>query len=146
MARGPFGKFFQNFLRTVAVPCVAGAALALAMLAPGSIPTASARQSAQDAQTKERPRKATDAAPPAKSGEGAPATPDDAKAVRSDVPEKTQANRREGVGEAAESEIVYYNNFMTTYRLGPRRWNLGRRLRTRPLLKGRHHHSAQRED
>lgn len=97
----------------------AGAALALAMLAPGAIPTASARQSEQDVQTKERPRKATDAAPPAKTGEGAPATPDDAKAVRSDVPEKTQANRREGVGEADESEIVYYNNFMTTYRLGP---------------------------
>ena len=44
--------------------------------------------------------------------------PDDSNKVPSDVPEATQANRREQIAE--ESAVVpYYNNFFTTYRLGP---------------------------
>jgi protein involved in polysaccharide export with SLBB domain len=45
--------------------------------------------------------------------------PDDATRVRVGVPESVQANRREQMGEEEEAEIPYYNNFMTTYRLGP---------------------------
>ncbi|MFL6336860.1 MAG: polysaccharide biosynthesis/export family protein [Pyrinomonadaceae bacterium] len=45
--------------------------------------------------------------------------PDDKREVRQDVPEETLANRREGLDEDAQGEIPYYNNFLTTYRLGP---------------------------
>ena len=45
--------------------------------------------------------------------------PDDRTRVRQDVPESVLANRREQTSEEAEGEIPYYNNFMSTYRLGP---------------------------
>ncbi len=45
--------------------------------------------------------------------------PDDQTRVRRDVPESVLANRREQANEDAEGEIPYYNNFMSTYRLGP---------------------------
>lgn len=44
--------------------------------------------------------------------------PDDATKPPSDVPAEMQANRQEQISE--ESEVVpFYNNFFTTYRLGP---------------------------
>ena len=45
--------------------------------------------------------------------------PDDRSAVRGDVPEATAVNRRERVGEEEEALVPYYNNFLTSYRLGP---------------------------
>lgn len=45
--------------------------------------------------------------------------PDDKREVRGDVPEEVLANRREQMDEDAQSEIPYYNNFLTSYRLGP---------------------------
>ena len=45
--------------------------------------------------------------------------PDDKREVRTDVPEAVLANRREQMDEDAQGEIPYYNNFFTTYRLGP---------------------------
>ena len=45
--------------------------------------------------------------------------PDDQREVRADVPEEALANRRERVGEAEAEEIPSYNNFLTSYRLGP---------------------------
>ena len=45
--------------------------------------------------------------------------PDDKREVRSDVPEEALANRRERAGEAEAEEIPSYNNFLTSYRLGP---------------------------
>ncbi|MDT5159260.1 MAG: polysaccharide biosynthesis/export protein [Acidobacteriota bacterium] len=45
--------------------------------------------------------------------------PDDKSVVRPDVPEDVQANRRERMSEETDAEIPYYNNFLTTYRLGP---------------------------
>jgi polysaccharide export outer membrane protein len=45
--------------------------------------------------------------------------PDDTTAAREGVPESTIANRREGLNEDAEGAIPSYNNFLTTYRLGP---------------------------
>ncbi|HEY8225857.1 MAG TPA: polysaccharide biosynthesis/export family protein [Pyrinomonadaceae bacterium] len=44
--------------------------------------------------------------------------PDDTNKTPSDVPEATQANRREQMSEEA-AVVPYYNNFFTTYRLGP---------------------------
>jgi polysaccharide export outer membrane protein len=45
--------------------------------------------------------------------------PDDKSAVRADVPEEVLANRREQMSEEADAEIPYYNNFLSSYRLGP---------------------------
>jgi protein involved in polysaccharide export with SLBB domain len=46
--------------------------------------------------------------------------PDDPSApARSDVPAETQAARHEGVAEEEAGVVPYYNNFLSTYRLGP---------------------------
>jgi polysaccharide export outer membrane protein len=45
--------------------------------------------------------------------------PDDSSPARGDVPERVQANRREQLNEDADSEIPSYNNFMSSYKLGP---------------------------
>jgi polysaccharide biosynthesis/export protein len=44
---------------------------------------------------------------------------DDPSAVPSDVPAEVLANRQEQLGEEADSLVPYYNNFLTSYRLGP---------------------------
>ena len=58
------------------------------------------------------------AAPP-KGQAGERLEPDDRREARPDVPEEVQANRREQEDEDAQSEIPYYNNFLSSYRLGP---------------------------
>src|SRR5215208_6074000 len=45
--------------------------------------------------------------------------PDDKREVRTDVPEKALANRVEQMDEDAQAEIPYYNNFLSSYHLGP---------------------------
>jgi polysaccharide biosynthesis/export protein len=44
--------------------------------------------------------------------------PDDPNRAPSDVPEETQANRQEQMSEEA-AVVPFYNNFFSTYRLGP---------------------------
>lgn len=44
--------------------------------------------------------------------------PDDTNRAPSDVPQETQANRQEQMSEEA-AVVPYYNNFFSTYRLGP---------------------------
>src|SRR5258705_4757666 len=44
--------------------------------------------------------------------------PDDTRLRPSDVPQETEANRQEQLTEEA-AIVPYYNNFFTTYRLGP---------------------------
>jgi protein involved in polysaccharide export with SLBB domain len=44
--------------------------------------------------------------------------PDDTKKAPADVPEEMQANRQEQMSEEA-AVVPYYNNFFSTYRLGP---------------------------
>jgi polysaccharide export outer membrane protein len=58
-----------------------------------------------------------DATPKAQAGERL--EPDDKREVRTDVPEEVLANRREQMDEDVQGEVPYYNNFLTTYRLGP---------------------------
>jgi polysaccharide export outer membrane protein len=82
------------------------AALALAMLAPQA---ALARRQKKGDQQKPAPK--TDASERLE--------PDDKGAVREDVPQTVVANRREQMNEDADAEIPYYNNFLTSYRLGP---------------------------
>ena len=45
--------------------------------------------------------------------------PDDTTSLPADVPAEIQANRRGLMSEEEAAIIPYYNNFMTTYRLGP---------------------------
>ena len=45
--------------------------------------------------------------------------PDDASRTPADVPQEVLANRREQLSEAADAEIPSYNNFLTSYLLGP---------------------------
>lgn len=56
---------------------------------------------------------------PAKAQAGERLEPDDRREVRADVPEEALINRRERVGEDEALEIPSYNNFLTSYRLGP---------------------------
>ena len=63
-------------------------------------------------------QKRKEPAPP-KARAGERLEPDDRREVRTDVPEELLANRREQMNEDEQAEIPYYNNFLTTYRLGP---------------------------
>lgn len=45
--------------------------------------------------------------------------PDDTTSLPADVPAETQANRRALMSEEEAAIVPYYNNFLTTYRLGP---------------------------
>jgi protein involved in polysaccharide export with SLBB domain len=56
---------------------------------------------------------------PQKSKAGERLEPDDKREVRPDVPQEVLANRRERVGEEEAVEIPSYNNFLSSYRLGP---------------------------
>ena len=80
------------------------AALALALAAPAALAQNDAGKKAQGGR-KTKPAERLE--------------PDDRTRVRGDVPESVLANRREQTDEDAEGEIPYYNNFLTTYRLGP---------------------------
>lgn len=55
---------------------------------------------------------------PAQTPTGDRLEPDDTRRIPSDVPEDTQANRQEQLSEEA-AIVPYYNNFFSTYRLGP---------------------------
>ena len=84
-------------------PRIAAAlSLALLLLAP-----ASGLAQKQQKDSKQKPRA------------GERLEPDDKGAPRPGVPEEVLANRRERIDEEAEAEIPYYNNFLTTYKLGP---------------------------
>jgi polysaccharide export outer membrane protein len=61
--------------------------------------------------------KRADAQQPSRPGERL--EPDDKSVSRPGVPEEVLANRRERIDEDAAAEIPYYNNFLTTYLLGP---------------------------
>ncbi|HVF54657.1 MAG TPA: polysaccharide biosynthesis/export family protein [Pyrinomonadaceae bacterium] len=76
---------------------------------------------AQKKDEQKKPKKGKDDARPAPAQTGADERleADDNTVVRPDLPAGTLANRREQLSEEADSEIPYYNNFLTTYRLGP---------------------------
>ncbi|MCA1816199.1 MAG: polysaccharide export protein [Acidobacteria bacterium] len=65
-------------------------------------------------------QRTTTARQPAPQKPGERMEPDDpAGAARSDVPAETQAGRHENMTEDEASVTPYFNNFMSTYRLGP---------------------------
>lgn len=72
----------------------------------------------QDAKTnQEKQEKGTPAKPPAQAGERL--EPDDTNNLPQDVPAEVQAGRRGQISEEEAAIVPYYNNFLTTYRLGP---------------------------
>jgi polysaccharide export outer membrane protein len=74
------------------------------------------RPGAQDAGAKQRPR--TTGQQPASKSTGEGMEPDETSRTPTDVPQATQANRKEQLSE--ENAVVpYYNNFFNSYRLGP---------------------------
>src|SRR4051812_13791498 len=81
--------------------------LALLLLAPSVALAQDAKKKSDDPQ---RP-------PAVKPGERL--EPDDSTPARTDVPQSVLANRREQLSEDADAEIPSYNNFMTSYKLGP---------------------------
>src|SRR3982750_1772586 len=96
-------------------------ALAIVMLVMLSI--SGAAQSRTDAQTdpqKARPRTTTSGEDKDKKKAvvGDRLEPDDTSRPPADVSEDAQANRKEQLSEQTAVER-YYNNFFTTYRLGP---------------------------
>src|SRR5215213_1110774 len=92
--------------------------LALLVLAPlAQTPRALAQDAnkkkdadAQQQQQQQRPRAV-------KPGERL--EPDDATPARPDVPQSVLEHRREQINEDADAEVPSYNDFMSTYRLGP---------------------------
>lgn len=111
-----------------AVKRFAGLAL-MAAVSVSAAATALAQQAESTNTTRPRVASTASPTPPAtqdKSKESKPASlptgerlePDDTKKPASDVPAEMQANRQEQISE--ENEVVpFYNNFFTTYRLGP---------------------------
>ena len=96
-------------------------ALVIAMIVLVSIATSmSVAAQTQDDPQKARPRTTTTGQDKDKKKPvaGERLEPDDAARTPSDVPEETQANRHEQMSEEAAVN-PYYNNFFSTYRLGP---------------------------
>ena len=87
----------------------AALALSLFLLAPTAV--LAHKQKQKKSEQKPTPTRKTEA--------GERLEPDDASRTPADVPEEVLANRRERLGEDSDAEIPYYNNFFTTYRLGP---------------------------
>ncbi len=75
------------------------------------------RTTATPNQDKENARK-TEQDPKTNPQTGDKLEPDDTRPRPSDVPQETEANRHEQLSEEA-AIVPYYNNFFTTYRLGP---------------------------
>jgi polysaccharide export outer membrane protein len=83
--------------------------LALLLLAPA--PSALAQKDKKkETEAQQRP-------PAVKPGERL--EPDDSSPAHTDVPESVLANRREQMSEDSDAEIPSYNNFLSSYRLGP---------------------------
>ena len=68
---------------------------------------------------KARPRTTTTDQNKKKPVQGDRLEPDETKRTPSDVPDDMQANRHEQMSEEAAAINPYYNNFFSTYRLGP---------------------------
>ncbi|HLL17040.1 MAG TPA: polysaccharide biosynthesis/export family protein [Pyrinomonadaceae bacterium] len=87
----------------------------------GALTAAAAAQDTdkQKSEQKTRPRTAT-ASGAARPKAGERLEPDDTSAPpRSDVSAEVLANRRETLSEEEAAVVPYYNNFMSSYRLGP---------------------------
>lgn len=73
----------------------------------------------QNDPAKQRPRTTTSTQTPKKPVNGDRLEPDDTKQRPSDIPNDIVANRQEQLSEEEAAINPYYNNFFSTYRLGP---------------------------
>jgi polysaccharide export outer membrane protein len=69
--------------------------------------------------SKEQDPKGTKVPKPAQTPATDRLEPDESSRVPSDVPEETRANRQEQLSEEEGEIVPFYNNFFSTYRLGP---------------------------
>jgi polysaccharide export outer membrane protein len=106
----------KPFALVAALTFASGAAILPAGVMAQRAQTPAATTGAQDPASKQRPR-TTDPKTASKStGEGM--EPDESSRTPADVPQETQANRKEQISE--ENAVAnFYNNFFTSYRLGP---------------------------
>ncbi len=101
-------------------------ALVLVTLAIGTVPALAQAQTEQpqkqqksDAQKKKKKNGQQVAASSATAPASERLEPDDENRLPTDVPEAAQANRRGQMSEEEAAVLPYYNNFLTSYRLGP---------------------------
>ncbi|HEY0376167.1 MAG TPA: polysaccharide biosynthesis/export family protein [Pyrinomonadaceae bacterium] len=73
----------------------------------------------QDAKTNNGEREEQEAGTPKQSAAADRLEPDDVPSLPEDVPAEVQAGRRGQLSEDEAAVLPYYNNFLTTYRLGP---------------------------
>ena len=95
--------------------------LMLALLVSGQALVASAQSQNDPQKTRQRtttPSQDKDKKKPPVTTGGDRLEPDDNSRTPADVPQDTQANRQEQISEEA-AVVPYYNNFFSTYRLGP---------------------------
>src|SRR5687768_13764015 len=92
--------------------------IALAVAALFMVTTAGFAQQPNDTQ-KQRPRTASTQDKNKKPVTGDRLEPDDTKARPADMPDEMIANRQEQQSEEEAAINPYYNNFFSTYRLGP---------------------------
>ncbi|HTG94983.1 MAG TPA: polysaccharide biosynthesis/export family protein [Pyrinomonadaceae bacterium] len=95
--------------------------LMLALLLGGQALVASAQSQTDPQKTRQRtttPSQDKDKKKPPVTTGGDRLEPDDNSRTPADVPQDTQANRQEQISEEA-AVVPYYNNFFSTYRLGP---------------------------
>ena len=95
--------------------------LMLALLVSGQALVASAQSQPDPQKTRQRtttPSQDKDKKKPPVTTGGDRLEPDDNSRTPTDVPQDTQANRQEQLSEEA-AVVPYYNNFFSTYRLGP---------------------------
>ncbi|HEY9405211.1 MAG TPA: polysaccharide biosynthesis/export family protein [Pyrinomonadaceae bacterium] len=86
----------------------------------GALAAAAQGTDKQKSEQKTRPRTTATASGAAKEKAGERLEPDDTSAPpRSDVSAEVLANRRETLSEEEAAVVPYYNNFMSSYRLGP---------------------------
>ena len=108
--------------RTITVSVVSLVFLVLSANALAQTPADSSNQTRQRLATAQdekssKPKPASQK--PTQTPGGERLEPDDNSRVRSDVPAESQANRQEQLSEEESAVLPYYNNFFSTYRLGP---------------------------
>ncbi len=107
----------QNHILEIALTAVV--AVSAAAVVSAQTPDSSSNKTRQRLATAEAQESKPATQKPAPTPPGERLEPDDTTRVPSDVPEETLANRSEQMSEEEGAILPYYNNFFSTYRLGP---------------------------
>lgn len=110
-------KKYRRFCSSVALVALLASSSSLSVVAQTGV--AASPVQAQDKRD-DAPKPPQTTLPPAPAKRTADRLePDDTNRPPADVPVETQANRREQLSEEEAAVVPYYNNFMSSYRLGP---------------------------